>query len=164
MPILELPNGTIILESKVIMEYVEDAYPNNDEGYSLLPEDPVKRAQLRMISPIAEAFFGNWYPIYMRKAYDEAEYAKLNEAFKKLEDLIEKHGSTTSPYALGTPKPTQIDVHIFSGVTRVLYVQGSALDELVSKHIPWANYPRVLKLVEMFAALPEYQGTLALPR
>ena len=42
VPIFELPDGTTLLESKVLMEYADEAYP--DQGYSLLPSDPVKRA------------------------------------------------------------------------------------------------------------------------
>jgi glutathione S-transferase len=37
VPILELPDGTILLDSKVLMDYANDAYPN--QGYSILPED-----------------------------------------------------------------------------------------------------------------------------
>ena len=39
VPILELPDGTILLDSKVLMDYANDAYPN--QGYSMLPEDAV---------------------------------------------------------------------------------------------------------------------------
>jgi glutathione S-transferase len=42
VPVWEVPSGDIITESKVLMDYVEDAYPK--DGYSTLPEDPVKRA------------------------------------------------------------------------------------------------------------------------
>lgn len=28
VPMLELPDGTILLDSKVLMDYVEEAYPN----------------------------------------------------------------------------------------------------------------------------------------
>ena len=144
------------------MEYVEDAYPV--QGYSLLPSDPVKRAQLRMLAPIPESFFGAWFPIYMKKAAVEPELSKLLEALQKQDDLIAKHGSDSSPYVLGTDKPTQLDVHLFAGVSRVYYLKGSAMEESVWNHIPWTNYPRVVKLIETMCALPELQGTLALPR
>jgi hypothetical protein len=39
VPIVELQDGTILLDSKVLMDYANDAYPN--QGYSTLPSDPV---------------------------------------------------------------------------------------------------------------------------
>ena len=42
VPLIETTNGDIIIESKVIMDYVDEAYP--DQGYSTLPKDPVHRA------------------------------------------------------------------------------------------------------------------------
>jgi glutathione S-transferase len=42
VPIYELPDGTLIFESKILMEYAEEAFP--DQGYSLLPKSPVERA------------------------------------------------------------------------------------------------------------------------
>ena len=49
---LEFPDGTIIHESKIIMEYAEEAFP--DQGYSTLPKDPVERAQIRIASLIID--------------------------------------------------------------------------------------------------------------
>jgi glutathione S-transferase len=42
----------MINESKVIMEFADEAYP--DQGYSLLPKDPVERAKMRLDFPIAD--------------------------------------------------------------------------------------------------------------
>ena len=40
IPLLELPHdGTIILDSKVILDYIAERYEN--QGYSLYPEDVV---------------------------------------------------------------------------------------------------------------------------
>ena len=52
VPVLELPDGTILHESKIIMEYIEEAYPG--QGYSTLPTDPVERAQLRLACNIID--------------------------------------------------------------------------------------------------------------
>ena len=39
VPIIELPDGTVLLDSKVLMDYANEAYPN--QGYSSLPENSV---------------------------------------------------------------------------------------------------------------------------
>ena len=42
VPILEFPDGTLLHESKVLMDFAEEAYTS--QGYSTLPSDPVQRA------------------------------------------------------------------------------------------------------------------------
>ena len=79
VPIWETPDGTILTESKVLMDYVEDAYPT--QGYSLLPSDPVLRAQMRLAIPIMEAVGAAWFPIVMKRRYEEPDFVKLREKF-----------------------------------------------------------------------------------
>ena len=76
---LELPDGTIIHESKIIMDFVEEAYPTGDKGYSLLPSDPVHRAKMRLAIPLTDSISGAWFPIYFKKSYDEELFKKLHE-------------------------------------------------------------------------------------
>jgi len=77
VPILELTDGTTICESKVIMDYLEDAYP--DSGYSLLHPDPVKRAFMRIASTtLIDGFNMAWFKIFMKKVYDEADFKALH--------------------------------------------------------------------------------------
>jgi len=52
VPLLELPDGTILHESKVLMEYFEEAYPKS--GYAILPSDPVQRAHLRIAATFVD--------------------------------------------------------------------------------------------------------------
>ena len=53
VPVLELLDGTIINDSKIIMEFLEEAYP--DSGAKTLPTDAADRALLRLaIPPIEE--------------------------------------------------------------------------------------------------------------
>ena len=42
VPIIELPDGTILHESKIVMEFAEEAYPKS--GYSTLPAEARQRA------------------------------------------------------------------------------------------------------------------------
>lgn len=73
----ELPDGTILTESKVLMDFVEDAYPKS--GYSLLPADPVQRAIMRIAIALVDDANTAWFPIYMKKGYDEGLFKTLKE-------------------------------------------------------------------------------------
>src|SRR4051812_45713256 len=46
VPVLKLPDGTLLPESKILMEYAEEAY--HGQGYNLYPDDPIERAQIRL--------------------------------------------------------------------------------------------------------------------
>jgi glutathione S-transferase len=52
IPALELDNGTVIPESEVICEYLEDEFPEP----SLRPRDPVERARVRLLSRISDFY------------------------------------------------------------------------------------------------------------
>lgn len=69
VPIYEMPDGTILLESKILMDFAEEAFP--DQGYSTLPRDPIERAKMRLAIPIGEQLFSAFYTLFMKKAYDE---------------------------------------------------------------------------------------------
>lgn len=50
IPFIELPDGSTLCESQVILEYLEDAYP----GRPMLPAEPVERARIREICALLE--------------------------------------------------------------------------------------------------------------
>ena len=49
VPILELSDGTILLDSKILMEYANEAYQL--QGYNLLPDTPLQKAIMRGTIP-----------------------------------------------------------------------------------------------------------------
>lgn len=55
IPVLELDDGTIIPESEVISEYIEEIFPEP----SMLGADPVTRANVRLLSRIADIYIMN---------------------------------------------------------------------------------------------------------
>ena len=144
------------------MDFIEDAFPSS--GYSLLPEDSVKRAHMRAAINLVDNINGAWYPIYMKKAYEEADFKVLQEKFQKVEEFIVKHGSDSSPFAMGTKNPTQLDVHIYAHVERINMLKGSVWHDIVWTHVGFENYPRIVKLLEGIRARPEFRGTLANPK
>ena len=95
-----MTDGTILLESKILMDYAEEAYPSS--GYSILPSDPVDRAQMRLAVPIADSFSGQWSQIVAKREYIETDYVILMERLQKIEDFIAKNSNGTSAFAMGT--------------------------------------------------------------
>jgi glutathione S-transferase len=68
VPWLELENGRRLVESQVIAEYLEEAYPEKP----LLPRDPFERAKVRELITFIE-----WYAeMVARRLYGQAFFGK----------------------------------------------------------------------------------------
>jgi glutathione S-transferase len=55
IPVLELDDGTIIPESEVIAEYIDEIYPDK----AMVGTTPTERAEIRLISRIADTYLMN---------------------------------------------------------------------------------------------------------
>ncbi|TNV76543.1 hypothetical protein FGO68_gene7124 [Halteria grandinella] len=155
VPVLELPDGTIINESKIIMEFAEEAYPGS--GFSLLPEDPVARAKVRAGSLLLDGFNAAYFPIYLKKTYDEADFVKLRDSIQKIENFLSAHAKEGSPFALGTPAPNQLDTHIYAHLERLAMLKDSGL-HWVWEHSHLESYPHILKLLAAFRETPAFSN------
>jgi glutathione S-transferase len=99
MPAFE-DQGRCLAESMVILDYLEEAYPQQP----LLPADPLDRAQARLLGRIVDlyvaaqlgAFFRNMNPAQRNEAEVEAGKKALAKALADLE-----HFMGAGPYALG---------------------------------------------------------------
>jgi glutathione S-transferase len=78
VPWLELENGRRLVESQVIAEYLEEAYPEKP----LLPRDPFERAKVRELITFIE-----WYAeMVARRLYGQAFFGKgpVSDASKQV--------------------------------------------------------------------------------
>ena len=160
VPIWELPDGTIINESKILMDYIEDAYPT--QGYSLLPADPVVRARMRLASALSDASMMTSFPLYLKKKTTEEEAKAIKEKIQKIEHFIAANGKECSPYALGTENPTQLDVHFYTHFVRFEMMENSAFQEIFD-HLKISDYPLLKKLTAAIKARPEFRGGVLSP-
>jgi glutathione S-transferase len=100
IPVLVLDDGTSLAESGVIVEYLEDAYPES----SLRPRSPQDLARVRFITQVAEQYvmpsIMPLFGLFDTKARDEAAIAaqvvKLDGALNHLNEIL-----TPGTYAVG---------------------------------------------------------------
>ena len=92
VPVLVLDDGTALAESGVIVEYLEDAYPET----SLRPRSPKDLARVRFITQVAEQYvmpsIMPLFGLFDVKTRDEAaittQLTKLDAALRQLDDLL----------------------------------------------------------------------------
>jgi glutathione S-transferase len=130
VPVLVLDDGTSLAESGVIVEYLEDAYPET----SLRPRSPKDLARVRFITQVAEQYvmpsIMPLFGLFDAKARDEAAIsaavAKLDSALRQLNGLLPP-GSYASGDRLSTADAWLMPVRYsleglmnFSGRTELL--------------------------------------------
>jgi glutathione S-transferase len=100
MPALKVGDDCIA-ESMVIMDYLEEAYP----APSLLPQDPLLRAQARLLGRIVDLYvMASTRPLFAGldpTKRDEAEVAAGKDAYFKALSQLE-HFMGSGPFAVGS--------------------------------------------------------------
>ena len=73
---------------------------------------------------------------------------------QEVEEFIAKNGNSQSPYILGGPNPSLLDIHVYVVIIRLQYLKGSVFDKLWSL-FEWDRFPRLVKLVESMRSRSE---------
>jgi maleylacetoacetate isomerase/maleylpyruvate isomerase len=113
VPALELDDGTVLIQSPAILEYLEEAYPDP----ALLPADPVARAEVRSVASIIGCDIHPLHNVgplnHLRKQFGrpEPEVADwiatwVSQGFSAVEELIGEDG-----FCFG-PQPSMADVYL----------------------------------------------------
>ena len=155
VPFLELGDGRRLVESEVIAEYLEDAYP----GKPLLPKDPFERAKVRELLTVMElhlelparrlyreVFFGGKVSDEVKQSVqkDIAKGVRALKALVKFEPYIAGHGLTLADCAAFVHLP------LVSLTTKLAY-GGDALQDLA----PLKPYLKMLGERPAFAKVNE---------
>ena len=161
VPALEV-DGQVVIESEVILEYLEDRFPTP----SLRPADPLARARMRALSRFADlylspplgALFGQMNPATRDAKLVSEKLAELELRLDQLESLV-----VAGPYAAG-PELTLADCAlcpVFFFLARVIPLVGGKppLDgrpRLASVAETTARHPAVARVLdEIGAAMAE---------
>jgi glutathione S-transferase len=119
VPVL-IDNGTLMYESSVINEYLDEKYPNPP----LMPPGPADRARVRLLVDFCESHFHTpWFNIYLQmtfKAEDkrdkellEESKEELKEQLRRLEEVLDGQDYLVGGYSLAdaafTPRVAILD-------------------------------------------------------
>jgi maleylpyruvate isomerase len=144
VPVLVLDDGTAVAESGVIVEYLEDAYPES----SLRPRSPQDLARVRFITQVAEQYVMTsimpLFGLFDTKARDEAaitaQIGKLDGALKHLNEAL-----TPGTYAVGD-KLTTADAWLAPlRFTLEGLMNFSGRTELLDRHEAVNSYAEVVR-------------------
>ncbi len=151
VPALELDDGTVLMQSMAIIEYLDEAHPNPP----LLPRSPLARARVRAI---AQAIACDIHPLnnlrvlkYLAKPLDLAEETRdewyrhwVRTGFDGLEPQLA--GSPETGRFCHGDGPTQADICLVPQVTNAMRF-----------NCDLTPYPTIRRIYEACMALPTFQ-------
>ena len=165
MPALQLDDGTVIPESEIILEYLEDAFP----GAPLRPASAEDRARARLISRMIDLYlmvpglslFGQMNPATRDQAAVDAAVAKIRDSLAHIEAFM-----GPGPFAIAADFTTAdcalASALFFMGVFGQVFATGDLLAGHPKLTAYWTHaqsHPAVAKgVAEMQKALAERMG------
>jgi len=153
VPALELDDGTVIPECDVIMEYLEDRFPEP----SLRPEDPEDRARARLLARLADLYLAE----ALKKLFEETKVERpdtqaISSVLPPLQDALAwiDHYLDGTGYAVGNRLSTA-DCAL---VPLLYFVNRSSA--LFDSRAPFAKTPKLATYWEAAGADQHLSATL----
>lgn len=154
IPVLVLDDGTLLPESGVIVEYLEDAFPEP----SLRPRSPEGRAQVRLITQVAENYVTPaMMPLFALYSAKEKDQAAIEAQIARFDDALGKLDAMLSPkqYAHGGQLST---ADLWLGPLRFTFdglMNFSGRKDLLDRHARFAGYIDVVQADPVMSKLWE---------
>ncbi|KAI8381427.1 glutathione S-transferase [Radiomyces spectabilis] len=148
-------NGVNIAESLVLLELLNDLYPEK----KLLPNDAVKRAEVRfLIEYYSSNVVSNWYKHLRENANSgsrEDYIAVLDKAYRRINDLLLAQ-SSSGPYFLGN-QLSLADIAVAPFAGRIAAFEKHLLNGY--EHEAVKQSPRLAEWFKGLAELPSFKDT-----
>ena len=85
VPTFEAQDGRTLYESDIIVETLDDLYP--DQGVKLLPDDKIARGIMKCRAKLLTGFISVYYSIAFG-GINEEKGEKLHKELKKIDDIL----------------------------------------------------------------------------
>jgi len=148
VPVLETQDGRIVIESQIIMHYINEKYP--EQGLKLWPLDPEEALRYRLAGTKINGFMGPFFGIFMKKSFSEETVKPFVATMTQFENWFSSHSDTK--YIMGTENPTMVDIDGFTMLLWVTALEGSSYDQAFQA-LDWHNkFPKTKAFYEAMRA------------
>eukprot|EP00347_Sterkiella_histriomuscorum_P016573 403352676 len=127
IPLMEMPDGTFLHESRVLMELANDL--GGKKGYQLYSDDPIKAARQRTLIEQVNNYERELFAYFASRGQKDSMNKHFVQIVLELEDLIGQHHYQGQKWLFGSEQPTMADLFIFPFIERIV----------LFKHTPWED-------------------------
>jgi len=169
IPILETPDGTMINESAVLMQFACDY---SKEGLKLWPHEAAPAGDLaaniktgkHKLAMIAfdKLMMGPFWGAYMQKFADAEKLDAIKANLPLVEAFFKEHLNGAD--YIGGAEPMMVDIHCFVMVERLCYLENSVWHEGWSKLDVKTTCPTVCAFVERMSKHPALASHVVVPQ
>ncbi|SAL99073.1 hypothetical protein [Absidia glauca] len=153
VPALDI-DGKIITESLVIIELINDLFPEKN----LLPKDPFQRAQIRFATEFfASKVWSQFFPVLQAKITKEEFLEQVEPALTRLNGLLLEQ-SQTGPYFLGD-QFSLADIALGPFVARILATASLFEKENLFQFNAVKQNPRLAEFFKGVVSRPSFKDT-----
>ena len=160
VPILETPSKgglmgqrkAFVLESRIIMDYLDAEFSTIARCGSLYDNDPLQRAEQEMLMAKTDQLASVLYGVLMYRAQDKASMATLTKVLDYMNLLLQ---NSSTDYFLGKERYSMVDLYAFPFVSRLFYLKDSALHAMYEQFALEDRYPFLFKWHKTIRAQPE---------
>lgn len=169
VPILQLPNGKLLTESAIIMEFLASldgsepyAAPYKDRLTSkqlICLKDPETRALHHMIIKKIENFCSpNLYGVIMTHGEDAQRLKMMHSALNEVEQVLTlfRNKGSEGPFFFGHNSYCLLDLMLYPHLSRLFYLKNSCLHKIYKELQLETKYPRLTKFYEAIRACEEF--------
>lgn len=132
MPLLETPDGSIVFESAVIMNFAQD-FAKPGVGLPIWPHEAaeagdltasMKTAQMRLDMLAFDKFNMKVFGALMSRFKDETKIQEFGAAFPELENFVASR-LNGKDFLSGTENPMMLDFHVYPILERIVMLENS---------------------------------------
>jgi glutathione S-transferase len=159
VPILESPDGTMVNESAIISQFAVE-YAKAEDGLKLWPSEGKTQdiaacmltGKHKLLMLEFDKFMGAFWGAYVSRFTDDEKINTMIESNVKLEAWFKKNIGN-GKFLNGTDEPSQLDIHCFVVVERLVHFEKTAYEGAKKMEVQ-KNCPIICAYVERFCSHP----------
>ena len=154
VPALEFPDGKIISESRVLMEYLDETYPHQ---YPLHDADHFKKTKCREYCTWGDELATNFWNLLVSK--NDKGKPRALRIVKKILGVFEEN-LKEGTYFFGRDEIGFMDIYVFPHIERLFFIegQGEKGNQLFSEMIGVPEYKRICEWYSLVKNDPRFAG------
>ncbi|CDW90699.1 UNKNOWN [Stylonychia lemnae] len=167
IPLMELQDGTMIHESRVLMELANDLGNSQNKEQSsthLYSKNSIEAAKQRFIIEFASIYEKDLIAFLSSKGQRESFNSHFSQIIVELEELLVENKHANQNWILGSQHPSMADIYLLPYFERIVFLKDSPWEDTYYKLDIEQHAPKIIEYVQKFRQLDQFKKHLLQPK